>query len=73
MPIVRGETQRGIIHFFDHPRFRGLWYFKTKGKARRWCVTYHDLDGEFVETEDHSNWQAAILEAMKSVGVRMPT
>lgn len=68
--VPQGATDLAIINFFDHPRFRGLWYFKTVGNPRRYTVTYHALDGEFVETDDQTNWRGAMLAAMRAVGVR---
>ena len=58
-----------ILRFFDHPRFRGLWFIKYEDPdaQRRWTVTYQALNGEFVETRDHDEWRDAMLDAMEAV------
>jgi hypothetical protein len=57
-----------ILKFFDHPRFRGLWYVKRKGEPKHWTVTYVGDDGEYWETEDTVSWREAVFMAMKECG-----
>lgn len=58
-----------IVKFFDHRRFRGLWYVRRQEQGIRWTVTYLNDDNEYMETEDAVCWRSAMWEAMKECGV----